>query len=228
MDLELVLFKTCPFAQRVVIALSQTGLAHRFAFINPMQPPDWFKEIAPLGQIPLLRIDGKTVLFDSTAINEYLNDLVGGKLLPEDPLIRARYRCWVEFSGVCQRGLGTLITAKDQEQFDNMRNSFLTKWHWLEKELADASALGTGSIAASDQNISLVDIAYAPLFMRVQHLHKIVPFYHEADFPHMEHWLETLLALDVVQKSVEDPFSALFLAVIRGRGKGGFVDSQLG
>lgn len=222
MDLELVLFKACPFAQRVVITLLQTKLVHRYTYINPGQPPEWLQKIVPMGQIPLLRVNGKAVLFDSSAINEYLNDLASGKLLPDDNLERGHCRCWIEFSGVCQREFGNLITAMDEIEFHEAGKKFLDKLSWLE------GPLESGNGFFSRDRLSLVDIAYAPLFMRMQHLQDIVPFYQGANFPHIDRWQANLLALEVVQKSVDGNFYNIFRNMLQKRGKGGFVESHLG
>lgn len=221
MDLELILFKACPFAQRVVITLLQTKLAHRFTYINPGQPPEWLQKISPLGQIPLLRVDGQAVLFDSSAINEYLNDLAGGGLFPNDPLVKARCRCWIEYSGVCQRQFGALITAANAAEYEKAGKNLLNKLSWLEEQLESSSSFFT-----LDQ-LSLVDIAFAPLFMRMQQLQGLVPFYQTTDFPKLECWQSKLLAMEVVEKSIDGDFSAIFRNMIRKRGQGGFVASHL-
>ena len=221
MDLELILFKACPFAHRVVIALLHTQLEHRYTFINPAQKPDWIQAISPLGQIPLLRVDGAQTLFESSAINDYLNDISGGKLLPDDPLQRARCRCWIEYSGVCQRAFGDLITAKDERQFNEAGKTFLDLLARMEEPLGENSRNFMGD------PLSLVDIAFAPLFVRVDSLKKIVSLPTSVPLPKVEKWQAEVLALEVVQKSIDGNFSPIFKNMVRGRGKDGFVDSRL-
>ena len=113
MSLELIYFKACPFAQRTLIVLGQLGMEFTGTLINPMQKPDWMLEISPLGQIPLLRVDGETTLFDNSLICEYLNDSASGGLLDSDHLRRASQRMLIEFIGECQMGFGGLIAAGD-------------------------------------------------------------------------------------------------------------------
>lgn len=222
MDLELILFKACPFAQRVVITLLQTGLQHTRTHINPKQPPSWLQEIAPLGQIPLLRINNNEVLFDSSVINEYLNDISGGGLLPKQNETKAVHRCWIEFSGECQRLFGGLITAQNKEQFQQIATQkFMPKLAWLETQLANESPFFNGS------TLSLVDAAYAPLFLRMNHLNAVIPFYEGETVPKIDYWQNKLMNLDTVKQSVDGDFSMIFKAVVRGRGKGGYVDSLL-
>ncbi|SHN92439.1 hypothetical protein BHECKSOX_695, partial [Bathymodiolus heckerae thiotrophic gill symbiont] len=61
MKLELISFKLCPFAQRAVILLNTQKIDFEITYINPMDPPDWFKEISPTGQVPLLKVDDQIV-----------------------------------------------------------------------------------------------------------------------------------------------------------------------
>lgn len=221
MDLELVLFKACPFAQRVVIALLHTGLACRQTVINPAQPPAWLGQLSPSGQVPLLRVDGQHAIFDSSAINEYLNERAGSDLLPDTPLARAHSRCWIEHAGVCQRAFGALITAKTETEFEKAGKNFLDKLRWLEGVLEE------GGRFFREDRLSLVDVAYAPLFMRMQHLQRVVAWYPEGRFPRIEGWQEALLALAVVAHSVGGDFSPIFQNMVRNRGAGGFVVSRL-
>ena len=85
--------KASPFVQRVLMAARIKG--HDL----PVEPPlggdlkaPKFREISPLGRIPVLDDDGWT-LAESGAIIGYLDDVLdGAPLLPADPKARARVR----------------------------------------------------------------------------------------------------------------------------------------
>ena len=222
MSLELIYFKACPFAQRTLIVLGQLQLDFTKTLINPMQKPDWMFEISPLGQIPLLRVGGKSTLFDSSVICEYLNDTASGGLMPEDALGRAGYRGLIEFGGECQRNFGGLIAAANEEQFKQTGAGLLKKLRWLEGWVDENGPRFAGA------ELSLVDAAYAPLFLRMQHLQGVAPFYNAEDLPHIKRWSEALLAEKPVKESVDGDFSMIFRNVVKARGKGGFVDSKMG
>lgn len=221
MTLELIYFKACPFAQRTLIALETLGITFQKTLINPMDKPAWMADLTPMGQIPLLRVDGETVLFDSSAICEYLNDSHQGGLLPEDPLQRGRHRMMIEFAGECQKDFAGLISAAHEEAFNQARDALLKKLTWLEKQVSEKDPLFAG------KNLSLMDIAYAPLFLRMKHLQEIVPFYTPSDLPRLQRWGENLLAEEAVKASIEGKFSMIFTMVIKSRGKGGFVEGKL-
>ncbi len=86
MDFELISFKLCPFVQRAAIILLFKKIPFRTSYIDLANPPDWFRAISPFGKVPVLRLDETTVLFESSVINEYLDEVTPGGLLPVDPL----------------------------------------------------------------------------------------------------------------------------------------------
>ncbi len=221
MDLELILFKACPFAQRVTITLLHTGLPYQQTLINPADRPDWLRTISPLGQVPLLRVNGDTVLFDSSVINEFINDSAGAGLLPADALDRARCRATIEFGGNCMSDFSAMITAPDEAAFGAAREKLMKKLHWLEAEWSGDDRFFTGG------RFSLVDASYGPLFMRMNALEAIVPFQEPEVLPRVSRWGTSLLAMDAVKNSI-GRFDVLFKKVVQSRGKGGFVDSRLG
>lgn len=91
--ITLVTKPACPFAERVRIVLALLAIPHRVETVDVYDPPAWFRRISPLGKVPVL-IDGDAVLFESTAINEYLVEVYGGgtDLIPESPAARAEMR----------------------------------------------------------------------------------------------------------------------------------------
>ena len=80
MDLELVSFNVCPYVQRSVITLNHKECDYKITFIDLSNPPDWFLEISPLGKVPVLKVDGTEVLFESAVINEFIDDMTPGSL----------------------------------------------------------------------------------------------------------------------------------------------------
>ena len=95
----LVSFKTCPWVQRSAIILREKGTPFEMRHIEPDNRPDWFLAISPHKKVPVLTVDDKTSLFESNAINEYLDEV-----FPDPPLMpaslpdRALARIWVKFA----------------------------------------------------------------------------------------------------------------------------------
>jgi len=93
----LVSFKTCPWVQRSAIVLREKRTEFELRHIEPDNRPDWFLAISPHKKVPVLRIDDEVSLFESNAINEYLDETISPRLHPEDPIARAVNRAWTDY-----------------------------------------------------------------------------------------------------------------------------------
>ena len=77
-------FLPCPFGQKVRIVLAEKALTYDLVQVDLTQhenrKPD-FVRLNPFGRVPVL-VDDDTTIYDSTIINEYLEDEY-----PEPPLL---------------------------------------------------------------------------------------------------------------------------------------------
>ena len=125
MDLELISFKLCPYVQSSVITLLHKNVDHRVTHIDINDPPLWFEEVSPLGQVPVLRVDGKHILFESAVINEYLDEVTGGDMMPKDPILKAKNRAWMAFCGSLLADMFNLLGAGTFFHHNDHRNGLL-------------------------------------------------------------------------------------------------------
>ncbi|MDO8290109.1 MAG: glutathione S-transferase family protein [Parvibaculum sp.] len=86
-----------PFVRKTRVFLAEKGLAYTLEQVNIFPPPDWFKEISPLGRIPVLKDDATgATLPDSSVICAYLEKTnPTPALYPAKPLSYAR-ALWLE------------------------------------------------------------------------------------------------------------------------------------
>jgi glutathione S-transferase len=219
MDLELVSYKLCPYVQRVVITLQHRQVPFRITFIDLDDPPEWFLEDSPFGKVPILKVDGTTVLFESAVINEFVDEVAPGpRMLPDPPLARAVNRAWTELGSSCLGDHWDLQSAKDARAFKRARESLVDKLERLE------GVLGAGPYF-NGASLSLVDTAFAPLFMRLAILQAIEPIFDSAELPKTAAWSRVLLGLPLVRDSVVPEFRDLYLADLRKRR--GYLASRL-
>jgi len=204
MNLELISFKICPFVQRTVITLLLKDIPHKVTYIDLSSPPDWFQQLSPFGKVPILKVNDDLVIFESAIINEYLNDLASAKLLPSDPLERAINRCWIDFGTNLTLDFSTLIHAGSSDEFDSTLSILKNKFDRLEDKLANGPWF-------NDENFSLVDIAYAPLFMRSNILNLGDLIYPPGKYPKISAWAQQLLSLPELSKSVVSDFNEIFI-----------------
>ena len=96
-DLKLVSAEVCPFAQRSRLALLEKALDHEIVEIDLRNKPDWFAAVSPYSKVPVL-LDGETRVWESTIINEYLDErFPSPPLMPETAAGRAAMRIWIAF-----------------------------------------------------------------------------------------------------------------------------------
>lgn len=93
-------YPDCPFAQKVRVVLAEKELEYETIFVDlrkgDQRSPDFLK-LNPYGRVPVL-IDDEVVVYDSTVINEYLEDeYPHPALMPEDSGGRARVRLLEDF-----------------------------------------------------------------------------------------------------------------------------------
>ena len=218
MDLELVSFNVCPYVQRSVITLIHKGCDYKITFIDLSNPPDWFLQISPLGKVPVLKVDGKEVLFESAVINEFIDDVTPGSLKPTDPLTLAKNRAWIEYGGSCLVDLYMIADHKTEEEMRTQMCEAIIHLQRVEDVLCSTTYFNGDEFA-------LIDAAYAPLLIRLDFLNQRLDFVDWEKFSKLNNWKENLLALDSVQKSNIDDFELHYINKLKAQN--GYLSSIL-
>lgn len=211
MNLELIGFDLCPYVHRARITVLHKNITCKVTHINRMKPPDWFRTLAPSGKVPVLRANDNTVLFESTVINEFLDEISGGGLMPTDPLRRAHSRSWIEYGSGLLGDLKGLMQAKSNQHFEAAIIGMRARFNWLER------ALGEGPYF-NGATLSLVDFAYAPFFVRTHHLYIDTLLHQDEPFPKIKKWSNTLRELPAVNTTLGDDFRDQLRASVRESG----------
>lgn len=201
MAIELVSAKECPFVQRAVILLNEKDVPHSVRYIDLSQKPDWFLAKSPRGRVPILNVD-ETVLFESQAICEYLDETQGStRLAPINPIECARDRAWFAFSSEdLLVPLFHAMVTDDQEKYAAKRDQVLGRLARLDREKAGDWLSGDGS------RFGLADVALAPLFTRFALLRRLNGYDWLSAFPRLQAWSDALLARPSVANSVVEDF----------------------
>ncbi len=207
---ELISFKLCPFVQKAVLTLLHKGISYDIEYIDLENPPTWFDELSPLGKVPVLKVDNQ-VLFESSVIVEYLDEVYAKPLHPADPLIKAQNRSWMEFGNECLMNGFNLINQPDESGFNEQREILSKKMGQLEKQLG-------GKAFFNGDQISLVDLSFTPFFQRQKFISEISPGLVDKKLhPKVSAWSEKLLALDIVSASTVPEFEQLYTGMIKKR-----------
>lgn len=219
MSLELISFKICPFVQRAVITLLRKKVAYKLTYIDLSSPPDWFNKISPFGQVPVLKINEQHVIFESAIIDEYLDEAYPGRLLPQDPILRAIDRSWIEFATSLTLTFSGLIHSQSADDWQKKLQAVTKQFEWLENKLGEGPYF-------NNKEFSLVDIAYAPLFMRSNLLHLGDTLYPRQVYPKVTNWAEKLLAIPELPNSVVSDFEEILTSHLKQ--KAPYAAIQLG
>jgi glutathione S-transferase len=160
-------FLSCPYGQKVRIVLAEKALTYDLVNVDLTQhenrKPD-FQRLNPLGRVPVL-VDDDTVIYDSTIINEYLDDEY-----PEPPLLpaigssamRSRARLFEDFADTTfTPPVGQLIAEVSKPEGDRDQ-SRIQRFHQIIERALDYlnHELQGNSFLAGE--FSVADIAFAP------------------------------------------------------------------
>lgn len=151
----------CPYCQRARIALDDAGIAHEWTELDFTDKPDWFMALTPVGKVPVLRHQGRSV-FESGAIVEYVNDLAAQRYLPADPLRRAQVRSWALYAERLHDEARAYFTARTDADMSAARQRLLDR-------LARLAEPGV-SLFIEGTTLTLAGIYMAPLFVLLQAL----------------------------------------------------------
>lgn len=205
--LELISFKLCPFVQRAVIVLKKKQIDFEITYIDLNNQPDWFKEISPLGQVPLLKV-GDEVLFESSVIQEYVDEVTPPSLQPADALVKAKNRAWISFGGDLIMAMHGMVTAKEADASNEKRQVML-------KKLSQLEAQHSGAAFFNNDDFAMIDAAYAPLFMRLDFIKTLTGEDILSELPKMANWSKNLLALECVQDSVVPELPMMYKGMLQ-------------
>jgi glutathione S-transferase len=155
----------CPFCQKTRIVLAEKDLSYETVPVDlnagEQKRPEFVK-LNPFAKVPVL-IDDEVIVYDSTIINEYLEDeYPHPQLMPPDSAARARVRTFEDYAdnafipvtGTIMRELRKPEGERDQEKLATARQQATRMLSVLDGSLAGRSWL-VG-------NFSLADVAFAP------------------------------------------------------------------
>ena len=177
--------------------------------------PDWFLDISPHGQVPVLVVD-ELPLFESNAIAEFLEETLPPPLHPRDPVRRARNRAWTDFTPAFSGGLYDLYWCGSEAELPAKRAAARKRIAKLEGAIAGER--GNDGPFFNGEELSLVDAAYAPFLQRLAIVEEKAPIGALEGFPLVRAWSDALVADPRVVDSVDASFRDRFIGNLVARG----------
>ena len=209
----LVSFKTCPWVQRSAIILREKNTPFEMRHIEPDNRPDWFLAISPHKKVPVLTVDDNISLFESNAINEYLDETIEPRLHPSDPIERAINRAWTDYVPSFASAVTGCAYAATEDAYKKALEQTPVAFERLEKAL---ETQGSGPFF-NGADYSLVDAAYAPFLQRYFFLDRIRRIGLIEKYPRLKAWAEALVARPSTHSFPSAEFEAMYRANVRRR-----------
>ena len=203
--IEIISFKICPFVQHVTATLELRNIPYNITYIDLGNKPQWFLDISPNGQVPLLITENKKVLFESDAIIEYIEDKYG-KLEPQQsPEDRAIDRAWAYLGSKNYMTQCGTMRSKTQEKFTLSHKKLLNAFAKIEEKLS------TNHTFFKSHEIGIVDIAWLPLLHRAHIVKEQSGFDFFINFPKIQKWKVSLFRTGLMRRSVSKGFEKEFI-----------------
>ncbi len=201
--IKIVSFKICPFVQRVAAALEARAIPYKVEHISLGNPPDWFSEVSPNAQVPLLITDSGTVLFESDAIVEYLDEVYGPMQNDISPEQHAIDRAWSYQASKHYLVQCSAMRSSDEDTLASRAQDLGKAFARVENVLEDGPYF-------HGQGPGNVDIAWLPLLHRAAIIEKYAGYDFLDEFPKVKAWQSALMATGLAEKSVSDDFEEEF------------------
>ncbi|GLR72985.1 glutathione S-transferase family protein [Agaribacter marinus] len=200
--LELVTFALCPYVQRSIITLEEKNIPHNRIDIDLGNKPEWFKELSPMGKVPLLIVDDRHPLFESAVICDYLDEITPGSLQIHEPLEKAYHKAWIEFGSQTLNNIAKLYNAKTKSEFNNTLSALTRRFELLESE-TKAEPYFNG------KTFLLIDAVYSPIFryFEVFDLHFKIDIFE--NLPKVQVWRTNLMQRNSVKQAVREEYPVL-------------------
>jgi glutathione S-transferase len=211
----LVSFKTCPWVQRAAIVLREKGIEFELRHIDRDNRPDWFLAISPHKKVPVLSVDGKVSLFESNAINEYLDETIEPRLHPDDPVLRAVNRAWTDYLPTFAEMVTGAAYSEDEAEYREDVAQIPLAFSRLEGALEKQ---GAGPFF-NGAKYSLVDAAYAPFLQRYYFLDRIKPLGVIEKFQRVKAWSDVLRKRPSTHSFPEAELETLYRVNVKNRKK---------
>jgi len=194
------------WAFRAWLALKEQNIDFDEIIIDIRRPQRWgnlaeIGKFSPPAAVPVL-VEGETVIYDSSAIMEYANELGDGSLLPKDIKLRAQARSLVAWQ---HSTLGKVCPCLSFESSFYKEKKQLTaneiaSAEWVYSIWEAHLIKSTGAYLVGE--FSLADIALVPSVLRLQS-HYPVP----DQFPRTREWMQRLINRPHVQEWLTDAYA---------------------
>ncbi len=201
--IRIVSFKICPFVQRITALLEAKGTPYEVEYINLKEKPQWFLDISPTGQVPVLITEAGIPLFESDAIAEYLDDVTAPLEVRVTPEQLAINRAWSYQATKHYLVQCSAMRSADRETLAERSEKLGKAFAKVEKKLGNGPYF-------NGETPGNVDMAWLPLLHRAGIIEQNTGYDFLEGYPKVKAWQAALSATGIAEKSVAEDFEAAF------------------
>lgn len=203
--MKVVSLKICPFVQRVVALLEAKGINYETEYIDLRNKPQWFLDISPHGQVPILITDDGVSLFESEAIVEYLEEAFPPLQADISLEEKAKNRAWSYLASKNYLVQCIAQRSPDKDVLTERLAKLAKPFDRIEQQLGSTRYFGGGQIG-------MVDIAWLPLLHRAHIVEQRSGIDFLGNRPKLKAWQTSILADGLAARSVAADFAEAFSA----------------
>jgi len=190
----------CPYGMKVRIVLAEKDMDCEVVTVDlqsGQHRQSEFLKLNPFGRVPVL-VDEDCVIYDSTIINEYLDDEYPEPALrPSASDERARVRLLEDYADTAftlpamalQSELAKAAGARDEARVKAARDVVVRSLEMLNRELEGREYLG-------GEAFSLADVAFAPMALQLDKL----GLHLDSTFKNVKAWVQRLASRPSIAK----------------------------
>ena len=201
--LKVIRFKICPFVQRITGMLEAKNIPYEIEYISLSDKPQWFLDISPNGQVPVLVTENSTALFESDAIAEYLEEAYPALQEGLTAEQKALNRAWSYLGSKNYLPQCGAQSSKDPDTLIERTEKLAAAFAKVEKVLGEYRFFNSDTL-------SMVDLAWLPLLHRVHIIREKTGYDFLAGYPKVQAWQAAVVETGLAKKSVSEDFIEKF------------------
>ena len=201
--LKVISFTICPFVQRITGMLEAKNIPYEVEYISLSDKPQWFLDISPNGQVPVLIAENGTALFESDAIAEYLEEAYTPLQKGLSAEQKALNRAWSHLGSKNYLPQCGAQSSKDASTLIERTEKLATAFSKVEKVLGETHFFNSDSL-------STVDLAWLPVLHRAHIIREKTGYDFLAGHPKVQAWQAVLMETGLAEKTVSEDFIEKF------------------
>lgn len=189
-----------PYTRKVRLALLECMIPHEFVIDLPRDVGSKIALFNPLRRVPVLVLENGTCVFDSPVITDYIDGVVGGKLIPLDLHSRMLVKRWEAIAdGIMDSAvqvrieLERSVESQDYNLINKYNYSIYLALYFVNSELQNKKFCHGDSISLAD--LALVS---AMIYLDLRQPNRNWRIQYE----NIYRWFEGISVYDSVQKSL--------------------------